>query len=111
MDVLCQRTELSEHGIMKSRECPSKEELSQYTLGTLREESVPGLERHLDACPVCSEAIRQFESQADSFTGMLKNRQAPRESQNEVTKVLKVEMSGADYRGDATRTSRQLAAT
>ena len=62
---------------MITRECPSSEELSKYTLGTLREESVPGLQKHLDACPVCTETIQLLESQTDSFTGMLKNRQAP----------------------------------
>ncbi|MEJ7591917.1 MAG: serine/threonine-protein kinase, partial [Planctomycetaceae bacterium] len=64
---------------MITRKCPSKNELSQYTLGTLREDFVVGLEKHLVACPVCSETIQVLESQTDSFTGMFKNTQAPQD--------------------------------
>ena len=60
-------------------ECPSNEELGQYTLGTLREESVPVLEQHLDGCPVCSETIQLLESRTDSLTGLLRNRQASKD--------------------------------
>ena len=56
--------------------CHSSEELSQYALGTLDEDCALRLEAHLDLCPACVETIQQLESQTDSFTRILRNRQA-----------------------------------
>jgi len=57
---------------MTNANCPDKEELSEYALGTLNDEAVAGLEEHLGLCEACAQTISQLDTCSDDFMSLLR---------------------------------------
>ena len=60
---------------MINANCPDKEKLSEYALGTLNDESVAGLEEHLRLCAACAHAMSELDARPDGFTAILRQTQ------------------------------------
>ena len=57
---------------MTNANCPDKEELSEYALGTLNDEAVAGLEEHLSLCEACAQTMSELDTCSDGFTALLR---------------------------------------
>lgn len=56
---------------MNRTDCPSDDQLNDYAHGSLPEEHVEGLERHLEDCSICSDRIDQLATQFDPIISLL----------------------------------------
>lgn len=59
--------------------CPSSDQLTEYSLGTLTNELAQEMESHLEHCSQCVKAIALLETRADILTGLLSKQPEPDE--------------------------------
>ena len=58
---------------MVATDCPSRETLLQYSLGTLPDQQRDALDEHLDSCPDCQATMMTLDDAGDTLIGHLRS--------------------------------------
>ena len=90
--------------------CPSRDQLSGYTLGLLSEDTAEQIADHVEHCPACNETVVALETQPDTVIAILRQT-APADPLSDETACQQAIAIIQAYCRDPTRPGRRFEPT